>query len=46
MNDDRMPPYDLDAEEAVLGSLLIESEAAHKVADLLHPSDFYRDRNQ
>ena len=46
MNDDRMPPYDLDAEEAVLGSLLIDSEAVHKVADLLYPSDFYRDKNQ
>ncbi len=46
MNDDRMPPYDLDAEEAVLGSLLIESEAVRKVIDLLAPPDFYRDKNQ
>ncbi|MBM3133235.1 MAG: replicative DNA helicase, partial [Chloroflexi bacterium] len=46
MNDDRMPPYDLDAEEAVLGSLLIDSEAIFKVRDLLHAEDFYRDKNQ
>lgn len=46
MNDDRMPPCDLDAEEAVLGSLLIDSEAIRKVADVLRPVDFYRDKNQ
>lgn len=46
MNDDRMPPYDLDAEEAVLGSLLIDSEAIFKVRDILKPEDFYRDKNQ
>jgi len=46
VNDDRMPPHDLDAEEAVLGSLLIDDEAILKVSDLLKPSDFYRDKNQ
>lgn len=46
MNDDRMPPYDLDAEEAVLGSLLIDSEAILKIVDTLKPADFYRDKNQ
>ncbi len=46
MNDDRMPPYDLDAEEAVLGSLLIDSDAILKTISQLKPSDFYRDKNQ
>ena len=46
MNDDRMPPYDLDAEEAVLGSLLIDGEAILKIADSLTADDFYRDKNQ
>ena len=46
MNDDRMPPYNLDAEEAVLGSLLIDGDSIQKVADLLKATDFYRDRNQ
>ena len=46
MNDDRMPPHDLDAEEAVLGSLLIDDEAIFKVTNLLTPDDFYRDKNQ
>lgn len=46
MFDERTPPSDLDAEEAVLGSLLIDSEAIFKTIDLLSPSDFYRDKNQ
>ena len=46
MNDDRMPPYDLDAEEAVLGSVLIDGEAILKIVDTLNPDDFYRDKNQ
>jgi len=46
MSDDRMPPYDLDAEEAVLGSLLLDSEAILKIADRLRPDDFYRDKNR
>ncbi len=46
MTDDRMPPYDLDAEEAVLGSLLIDGDAIYKVRDFLAPEHFYRDKNQ
>lgn len=46
MTDDRMPPCDLDAEEAVLGSLLIDGEAIYKVRDFLAPEHFYRDKNQ
>ncbi|MFC2058196.1 replicative DNA helicase [Chloroflexota bacterium] len=46
MNGDRLPPHDLDAEEAVLGSLLIDPEAIFKVAALLKAEDFYREKNQ
>jgi replicative DNA helicase len=35
------PPQALEAEMAVLGSMLIEREAAEKALDLLHESDFY-----
>jgi len=45
MQDDRQPPVNLDAEEAVLGSCLIDNEAFKKIADL-KASDFYRDKNQ
>ncbi|MFO8009363.1 MAG: replicative DNA helicase [Dehalococcoidia bacterium] len=46
MNDDRLPPYDLEAEEAVLGSLLLDSDAMVKIIDQLKSGDFYRDKNQ
>ena len=42
----KIPPHDLDAEEAVLGSCLIDPEAIHKVAVYLKPQDFYRDKNR
>ncbi len=38
----RVPPHDYEAEESVLGSLLIDKDAIIKVADLVTPSDFYR----
>ncbi|MBI2305422.1 MAG: replicative DNA helicase [Chloroflexi bacterium] len=41
MEGDRLPPHDVAAEEAVLGSLLIDDEAIVNVADFLHPEDFY-----
>ena len=42
----KLPPHDLDAEEAVLGSLLIDSEAIFKIVTLLKPEDFYREKNR
>jgi len=42
----KLPPHDLDAEEAVLGSLLIDPEAIFKVVTLLKAEDFYRDKNR
>lgn len=37
----RVPPHNLEAEESVLGSLLIDQSAVGHVADLLEPDDFY-----
>lgn len=39
----RVPPQNLEAEQSVLGALLIDKEAITKVADILRPEDFYRD---
>jgi replicative DNA helicase len=39
---DRLPPQNLDSEQAVLGSILIDRDAIIEVADFLHPEDFYR----
>lgn len=45
MNGEKLPPRDTDAEEAVIGSLLIDGAAIYKIAVLIKPSDFYSDRN-
>ncbi len=46
MNDVRLPPNDNDAEEAVIGSLLIDGSSIFQIADFLQPSDFYFEQNQ
>src|SRR6478672_1354366 len=40
---ERPVPYDISAEEAVLGSLLLDRDAIIKVAPFLRPEDFYRE---
>jgi len=42
---DMLPPHDLDAEESVLGSCIIDPEAMYYVAKILKPGDFYREKN-
>lgn len=37
----KLPPQSLEAEQAVLGSILIDKNAIFKVADVLLPQDFY-----
>jgi len=39
----RLPPQNIDAEESVLGCLMLDKEAIIKVADILKPEDFYKD---
>lgn len=41
---ERLPPHDIDAEEAVCGSLLIDGSAVYKVEAVIHPEDFYGER--
>jgi replicative DNA helicase len=43
---DRLPPHSLEAEEAVLGSLLIDPDAVFDVATFLRPEAFYSAQNQ
>lgn len=38
----RVPPHSVEAEQSVLGGLLLEFSAWDKVGDLLVPQDFYR----
>lgn len=39
---DRLPPHSIDAEQAVLGGLMLDGSAYWRVADLLTDEDFYR----
>jgi len=41
-----LPPHNTEAEESVLGSLLIDPEAIEAVASFLHTADFYHPRNR
>ena len=43
---DRLPPQNLDAEKAVIGSLLLDCNLCDDVALILHADDFYADANQ
>ena len=42
---DRLPPHNMEAEQAVLGSLLIDRDAIIRVASFLHDNDFYQPSN-
>ena len=43
---ERLLPHDLEAEEAVVGSLLIDGDSFLRVGHLIKPEDFYREKNQ
>ncbi len=43
---DRLLPHDPDAEEAVIGSILVDPESVTKVTHFLRASDFYIGRNR
>ncbi|HVX16148.1 MAG TPA: replicative DNA helicase [Pirellulales bacterium] len=43
---DRLPPQNLEAEQGVLGSLLLDPDLCDEVAMLLRPADFYLPSNQ
>ena len=43
---DRVPPQNVEAEQSVLGAMMIEREAISKVVELLRPEDFYREAHR
>lgn len=45
-HDDRTPPHDIAAEQAVLGGLLLNPALLQDVLELVRPADFYRPAHQ
>jgi replicative DNA helicase len=43
---DKLPPFDIKAEEACLAAVLIDESAIADVAKILQPHDFYRDQHR
>ncbi|MCL1587667.1 MAG: hypothetical protein M3092_04545, partial [Actinomycetia bacterium] len=42
----RVPPHSIDAEESVLGAVLLSSDAANVALEKLHAEDFYKPSHQ
>ena len=43
---ERVPPQNIEAEQAVLGAMLIKKEAILEVLEILRPDDFYREAHR
>jgi replicative DNA helicase len=44
--EERLPPHSVEAEEAVLGSLIIDPDAIFEISNFLRPDAFYRAQNR
>ncbi len=42
----KIPPQDINAEEAVLGALMLDNDAMQEVGEILQPEHFYKDQHQ
>lgn len=45
VTEEKLPPHDIDAEESVIGSLLLNGEAISDIAGTLKPEHFFREKN-
>lgn len=43
---ERLPPHNIEAEESVLGSMMLSAEAIASVVEVIKPGDFYRPAHQ
>ena len=41
----RIPPHSIEAEESVIGGVLLDNEAFDRIADVIRPDDFYVERH-
>jgi replicative DNA helicase len=42
----KLPPHDMDAEQSLIGALLVDPDSLVKVADVIHPESFYNPAHQ
>ncbi|MCC6198457.1 MAG: replicative DNA helicase, partial [Burkholderiales bacterium] len=42
----KLPPHSLEAEQSILGGLLLDNEAADRIGDLVYEEDFYSDAHR
>ena len=42
----KIPPHDIEAEQAVIGSMLTDKDAVIAAFEVLKPEDFYREDNK
>src|SRR6056297_2581619 len=42
----RMPPHNIEAEISTLGALMIDKNAITKIADIVQPEDFYKEKHE
>lgn len=43
---EKLPPQNIEAEQATLGALLIDKDSVTKIADTIEPHDFYKDSHK
>ena len=43
---EKIPPQNLDAEQSVLGAMLIDKDAVLRAMEFVRPQDFYRDAHK
>jgi replicative DNA helicase len=43
---DKIPPQNIEAEQSVLGAILLDNDALHEAVEVLQPDDFYRDTHR
>ncbi|KAB2953958.1 replicative DNA helicase [Heliorestis acidaminivorans] len=43
---DRLPPQNIEAEQSVLGSMLLDGDAVYKAMEILKPEDFYKEAHR
>ena len=43
---DRLPPQNIEAEQSVLGAIILDNDALPRALDMVSPDDFYRDSHR